>query len=180
MSRLLDKYRHQIVAKLKQEFGLKNPMAVPKITKVVINVGTGDITKDETAYKKVIEYMTALSGQKPLVTKAKKSIAEFKIREGSPVGLKVTLRKKRAFDFLDKLFSIVLPRERDFRGVKKSGFDGKGNYTLGLTEQTIFPEVKYDKIDRVRGMEITIVTNSQNSQKAKRLLEELGLPLEKI
>lgn len=179
MSRLLEKYRKQIILKLKQEFKLKNPMAVPKILKVIINIGVGDISQDKNALNKVREYMADFTGQKPLITKAKKSIAEFKTRVGSPLGLVVTLRKQRAFDFLDKLFSLVLPRVRDFRGVKKNAFDDSGNYTLGLTEQIIFPEVKYDKIDRVRGMEITIVTNAKDKQKAKRLLEELGMPFEK-
>ncbi len=179
MSRLLQRYRQEIIPKLQKEFALANPLAVPRIIKVVINVGVGDISHDKTALKKVEDYLADLSGQKPLMTKAKKAIAEFKIRLGSPVGFVVTLRKKRAFDFLDKLFSLVLPRVRDFRGVKKAALDECGNYTLGLTEQIIFPEVKYDKIDRVRGLEITIVTNTKDKQKAKRLLEELGMPFEK-
>lgn len=179
MSRLLTKYRQEIVPKLQKEFGFKNALAVPKIIKVVINIGVGDISRDENALKKSIDYLTALSGQKPLLTKAKKSIAEFKTRVGQAIGLKVTLRKRRAFEFLDKLFSLVLAKVRDFHGVKKSGFDNQGNYTLGLTEQIIFPEVKYDKIDRVRGLEITIVTSTKDSKQAKRLLEELGMPFEK-
>ena len=179
MSRLLEKYRKQIIPKLKQEFKVKNLMAVPKIIKVVINIGVGEISSNKTALNKVGEYMSDLAGQKPLITKAKKSIAEFKTPVGSPIGLVVTLRKKRAFDFLDKLFSLVLPRVRDFKGVKKNAFDGRGNYTLGLTEQIIFPEVKYDKIDCVRGLEITIVTDAKDKQKAERLLEELGMPFEK-
>jgi len=165
MSRLLEKYRKEIVPKLQQEFNLRSPMAVPRIIKVVINVGIGEIGKDEVALKKTSDYLAALSGQK--------------IRAGYPVGLLVTLRGKRAFDFLDRLFSLVLPRVRDFRGLKKNAFDGSGNYTLGLTEQIIFPEVKYDKIDKVRGLEISIVTTASENQKAKRLLEEMGMPFEK-
>lgn len=179
MSNLQDKYRQQIVPKLQKEFGLKSPLAVPKILRVVINVGVGDAAKDKNVLKKVEEYLAALSGQKPAIRQAKKSIAEFRIRVGSPVGLMVTLRGRRAFDFLDKLFNIVLARVRDFKGVKNQAFDGRGNYTLGLREQIIFPEVEYDKIDRARGMEITIVTSSNNDEKAKRLLKELGMPFER-
>jgi large subunit ribosomal protein L5 len=179
MSRLQEKYQNTIVPKLKQELKKTNSLAVPKILKVVINIGIGQAGKDENTLKKISDYLTALSGQKPAVRCAKKSIAEFKIREGMPVGLVATLRGKRMYDFLDKLFSIVLPRVRDFRGLSRKGFDSKGNYTLSLVEQIIFPEVDYDKIDKIRGMEITIVTNAQDKKKAKMLLEELGMPFSK-
>jgi len=179
MSRLQKKYNTKIVPKLQKEFNLKNPMAVPKITKVVINVGIGDITKNKISIQKALSYVSNLAGQKPALMKAKKSIAEFDIREGSPVGLKCNLRGKRAMDFLDKFFTFILPRVRDFQGLKKKAFDGMGNYTIGLTEQIIFPEVEYDKIDKVRGMEITIVTNANNDKKAMRLLEEMGMVFEK-
>ena len=179
MSRLQKKYNTEIVPKLQKEFKLKNPMAVPKVTKVVINVGIGDIAKNKTSIQKALSYVSNLAGQKPALMKAKKSIAEFNIREGSPVGLKCSLRGKRAMEFLDKFFTLVLPRVRDFQGLKKKAFDGSGNYTIGLTEQIIFPEVEYDKIDKVRGMEITIVTNANNDKKAMRLLEEMGMVFEK-
>ena len=179
MSRLQEKYQKVVVPKLKKEFGVSANLAVPRILKIVINVGIGEITKDQNAIKKVTDYLSALAGQKPALMKAKSSIAEFKIRLGSPVGLRVTLRGKRAYDFLDKLFSITLARVREFRGLRKSSFDGQGNYTLGLTEQTIFPEVDYDKIDKTRGMEITIVTSAGTNVRALRLLEELGMPFEK-
>lgn len=179
MSRLKQKYHQVIVPKLKKEFGCKADLAVPRMIKVVINIGIGEISRDETALKKTITYFTALAGQKPALRTAKKSIAEFKTRIGSPVGLVVTLRGDRAYDFLDRFFSLTLPRVRDFRGVSRKSFDGQGNYTLGLQEQIIFPEVEYDKIDKIRGMEITIVTNSQSQEKALRLLQELGMPFEK-
>src|SRR4030042_2568508 len=172
MSRLQEKYQKTIVPKLKKDLGETNSLAIPRILKVVINIGIGQSGKDENTLKKIIDYLTALSGQKPALRLAKKSIAEFKIREDMPIGLIVTLRGRRMYDFLDKLFSIVLPRVRDFRGLAEKGFDGRGNYTLSVVEQTIFPEVDYDKIDKTRGMEITIVTNARDNQKAKKLLEE--------
>ncbi len=172
-------YRQKICPKLKKEFKLKSYLAVPNIKKVVVNIGIGDIAKDKKSLNKVINYLTALTGQKPTVRVAKKSIAEFKTRVGSPIGLKVTLRKRRAFSFLSKLFNIVLPRVRDFSGLSLAAFDGRGNYNLGLREQIIFPEVDYDKIDKIRGLEITIVTSCEEDKKAKRLLEELGMPFER-
>jgi len=179
ISRLEEKFQKLIIPKLKKEFNLKQDLAVPRIKKVVINIGVGEICRDEGALKKANEYLTALSGQKPSTRKSKKSIAEFKTRIGSPVGLVVTLRGRRAFEFLDRLINIVLPRVRDFRGVKNTAFDDQGNYTLALTEQTIFPEVQYDKIDKTRGMEISIVSNANNKVKARRLLEEFGMPFAK-
>jgi len=178
-SRLEEEYIKEIVSQLQKEFGIKNKLAVPKIEKIVINVGVGEITHDKTAMEKAISSLTAITGQYPSLRKAKKAIAEFKMRQGDVVGLKITLRKKRMYQFLDKLFTIVLPRVRDFQGTKKTSFDKKGNYTLGLGEQIIFPETDYDKIDKVRGMEITIVSNTNDVKKAERLLELLGMPFEK-
>jgi len=179
MSRLQQKYFKEIIPNLKKDLKVNSDLAVPRIIKMVINIGTGEISKDQPALAKTVNYFAALAGQKPVIRKAKKSIAEFKTRVGSPIGLVVTLRGRRAYEFLDKLFSIVLPRVRDFRGVNPKAFDGSGNYTLGLAEQTIFPEVEYDKIDKIRGMEITIVTNAKDNTKARKLLENLGMPFAK-
>lgn len=179
MNRLQEKYQNQIIKKLQEEFKIKNIYAVPRIMKVVVNVGVGSIVKDKTAMEKAINTMQSITGQKPLIKNAKKAIAEFKIREGDPVGLTTTLRSERMYQFLDKLFSLVLAKVRDFGGVKRSAFDKKGNYTLGLKEQIIFPEVDYDKIDKIRGLEITFVTNAGDSKKSFRLLELLGMPFEK-
>jgi len=179
MSRLLKKYQKEIVPALKKKLKKDNSLAVPKVTKVIINVGIGDIAKDKTAREKAIKTLADMTGQTPQIRPAKKAIAEFKIRQGDPVGLKVTLRGKRAYHFLDKLFSLVLPKVRDFQGVSREAFDGSGNYTLGLSEQVIFPEVDYDTIDRVRGLEITLVTDTQDDQEALVLLEALGMPFAK-
>jgi large subunit ribosomal protein L5 len=179
MSRLLEKYQKKIAPALQKKLGKTNLLAVPQVTKVVVNVGIGDLVKDQTAREKASQTLAALTGQKPQVKSAKKAIADFKLRQGDPVGLKVTLRGKRAYHFLDRLFSLVLPRVRDFQGVPRGAFDGSGNYTLGLTEQVIFPEVNYDTIDRVRGLEITIVTDTEKDEEARALLEALGMPFEK-
>ncbi len=179
-SRLEQKYITEVVPQLQKEFGIKNKLGVPKIEKLIINVGIGEISHDKTAIEKAINSLTAITGQYPSVRKAKKAIAEFKMRKGDIVGLKVTLRKKRMYQFLDKLFSIVLPRMRDFQGTKRTAFDKMGNYTLGLREQIIFPEADYDKIDKIRGMEITLISNSRDVKKTERLLELLGMPFEKI
>jgi len=174
----LNKYRKKIAPRLAKKLGKKNLLAVPRIVKVVINVGIGDIAKDKEKREKAINTLASVTGQKPQIRPAKKAIAEFKIRQGDPIGLKVTLRGRRAYDFLQKLFTVVLPRVRDFQGVKRGSFDKQANYTLALTEQIIFPEVDYDKIDRVRGMEITFVTSTSDKKEAKALLEELGLPFQ--
>lgn len=179
MNRLLKKYQNKIISILEKEFKIANPLAVPKVLRVVVNMGIGDISDNKEAIKKAIDTMALITGQKPLVCPAKKAIADFKIRQGTPVGLKITLRRRRMYVFLDKLFNLVLPKVRDFQGVKRNAFDKQANYTLGLTEQTIFPEVDYDKIDKVRGLEVTIVTSTQDKKKALRLLELLGLPFEK-
>lgn len=179
MTRLLEKYKKEVVPVLQKEFDKKNPLAVPKITKVVVNIGVGSLSKDKKGLEKATNYLAALTGQKPSIRTAKKAIADFGIRKGSPIGLMVTLRRKNMYQFLDKLFSIVFPRVRDFQGVSRDSFDGKGNYTFGLKEQIIFPEVDYDKIDKVRGLEITMVTNTKEDKKAERLLELLGMPFAK-
>ena len=179
MSRLFEKYQEKIVPALKEKLGKDNLLAVPKVVKVIVNIGIGDIVKDKTMREKAVKTLTQMTGQKPQACSAKKAIAEFKTRKGDMIGLRVTLRRKRAYDFLDKLFSLVFPQVRDFQGVSRKSFDGSGNYTLGLTEQIIFPEVDYDTIDRVRGLEITIVTSTNDDKEAEVLLETLGMPFEK-
>ena len=161
---------------LQQKFGYKNPMQVPKLEKIVINMGLGDCKDDAKALENAVEELTQISGQKPLVTKAKKSIANFKLREGMNVGAKVTLRGERMEEFFDKLVSIALPRVRDFRGVSAKAFDGRGNYALGVREQLIFPEINYDKVQKIRGMEMIFVTTAHTDEEAKELLSLLGMP----
>jgi len=180
MSRLQKKYQKNISSILKKEFKISNSLAVPRVLKVIINVGVGEIAHDKRALKKAKETLEAITGQKALVCCAKKAIADFKLKEGSPVGLKVTLRRRRMYQFLDKLFCLALPQVRDFQGVKREAFDQQANYTLGLKEQIIFPEVDYDKIDKVRGLEITIVTSTKDKKQALRLLELMGMPFEKF
>lgn len=179
MSNLEEKYRQEIRQKLAKEFGLDNLLAVPRIEKVVVNIGLGEATSDKTVIEKASEDLRAITGQKPKVAKARLSVSGFKLRKGDPIGLVVTLRGKRMYSFLEKLFRIVLPRVRDFHGVSLKGFDGRGNYNLGISEQIVFPEIDYAKIDKIRGLQLTIVTNSKNDERAKRLLEELGMPFEK-
>jgi large subunit ribosomal protein L5 len=179
MNRLQKKYQQEIIPLLKKEFKISNFLAVPCITKTVINVGIGEISNDKQALEKVKETLKAITGQQPLARPAKKAIADFKIRQGNIVGFKVTLRGKRMYHFLDKLFSLVLPQVRDFSGVKRTAFDPQANYTLALKEQIVFPEVDYDKIDKVRGLEISIVTTTKDKAQALRLLELLGMPFEK-
>ncbi|MCG1011458.1 50S ribosomal protein L5 [Tepidanaerobacter sp. GT38] len=176
MSRLKDKYLNEVVPALKQKFNYKNIMEVPRLEKVVINMGINDARENPKAIESATNDLAAITGQKPIVTKARKSIAAFKIREGMPIGVKVTLRAEKMYDFLDKLFNINLPRVRDFRGVSPDSFDGRGNYTLGIREQLIFPEIDYDKIDKVRGMDITIVTTAKTDEEARELLKNLGMP----
>ena len=176
LSRLKEKYDKEVVTGLKNRFGYKNVMEVPAIHKVVINMGVGDATSDAKAIDAAVSDLTAISGQKPVVTRAKKSIAAFKVRQGMPIGCKVTLRGERMYDFLDKLFNISLPRIRDFRGVSPKGFDGRGNYTLGIRDQLIFPEINYDKVDKLRGMDIVIVTSAKNDEEAYELLKLMGMP----
>ncbi len=179
MSRMQDNYVKDIAPVLMEELQVKNIMALPQVRKVVINIGLGEAKDNSGVMDKVKENLQALAGQQPVVTKAKKSISNFKIAQGQGIGLMVTLRGARMFDFLDKLITIVLPKVRDFRGVSATSFDGQGNYTLGLKEQIIFPEVDYRNVDKIRGMEITIVTNAGSKEKGKRLLELMGMPFVK-
>ncbi len=176
MSRLREKYHKEVVPGLQKRFGYKNVMQVPRLEKVVINMGVGEATQDAKAIDGAVNDLTLIAGQKPVITKAKKSIAAFKVRAGMTVGCKVTLRGERMYEFLDKLFHIALPRIRDFRGVSPQSFDGRGNYNLGLKEQLIFPEINYDKIDKVRGMDVTIVTTAKNDEEGMELLKLLGMP----
>jgi len=179
MNNLEEKYRQEIRPKLTKEFALTNVLAVPSVVKVVLNIGLGQASQDKNLIDKAAEDLKTITGQKPRVNKARLAIDGFKIRKNDPIGLMVTLRGKRMYDFLEKLVKIVLPRLRDFKGVSNSGFDGRGNYNLGLSEQIVFPEIDYAKIDKIRGLQVTIVTNARDNQKAKRLLEELGVPFEK-
>ena len=176
MTRLHDRYVNEAVPALKQKFGYKNPMEVPRLCKVIINMGLGDCKDNSKALEAAVAELTQISGQKPLVTKAKKSVANFKVREGQNVGAKVTLRGARMEEFMDKLVSIALPRVRDFRGVSTKAFDGRGNYALGVKEQLIFPEIEYDKIDKIRGMDIVICTTAQTDEEARELLTLIGAP----
>jgi large subunit ribosomal protein L5 len=179
MSRLKEKYQSEIVPGLISKFGYTSTMQAPKVEKIVINMGVGDAVQNSKSLDNAVEELTLISGQKPVVTKAKKSIAGFRLREGMPIGAKVTLRGERMYDFLDKLISVSLPRVRDFRGVSPKSFDGRGNYTLGVKEQLIFPEVDYDKVNRVRGMDIVIVTTADTDEEARELLSQFGMPFKK-
>jgi large subunit ribosomal protein L5 len=174
--RLKERYRKEILPALVREFGYRNIMQAPKIQKIVVNIGVGEAIGNAKALDGAVRDMTLITGQKPLVVKAKKSIATFKLREGMPIGVKVTLRGDNMYYFLDRLMNIALPRQRDFRGVPRDAFDGRGNYTLGLREQLIWPEVDYDTIDKVRGMEVTIVTSGKTDDEARRLLQLMGMP----
>ncbi len=176
MTRLQEKYEKEVIPGLKSRFGYKNVMEIPRVVKVVINMGVGDATEDAKAIDAAVNDLMQISGQKPIVTRAKRSIAAFKVRAGMPVGCKVTLRGKRMYEFLDKLFNLALPRIRDFRGVSPQSFDGRGNYSLGLKEQLIFPEIDYDKIDKIRGMDVVIVTTAKTDEEAYELLKLLGMP----
>ncbi|OIP33726.1 MAG: 50S ribosomal protein L5 [Deltaproteobacteria bacterium CG2_30_66_27] len=176
MARMQDQYKAEIVPKLKEKFGYRNVMQVPKLSKVVVNMGLGDAIENVKVIETAAGEIGIISGQKPVVTKARKSIANFKLREGVPIGVMVTLRRDRMYNFLDKLIAIALPRVRDFRGVSPKGFDGRGNYTLGIKEQIMFPEVNYDKIEKVRGMNITIVTTARTDEEGLELLRLMGMP----
>lgn len=176
MPRLKERYRSEIIKAMTDEFGYTNPHQVPTIVKVVVNTGVGDAAKDSKVIDGAVADLTAITGQKPVVTKARKSIAQFKLREGMPIGAHVTLRGNRAWEFLDRLVNLALPRIRDFRGLSDRQFDGQGNYTFGLTEQTVFHEIDPDKIDRVRGFDITVVTTAKNDDEGRALLRALGFP----
>ena len=177
MARLQDRYNKEVVPRLKEKFGYRNVMQVPRLTKVVVNMGLGDAIENVKVIETAAEEIGIITGQKPVVTKARKSIANFKLREGVPIGVMVTLRRDRMYHFLDKLIAIALPRVRDFKGVSPRGFDGRGNYTLGIKEQIMFPEVNYDKIDKIRGMNITIVTTARTDEEGLELLRLVGNPL---
>ncbi len=175
-NRLLERYREEIVPALMEELGFKTPMRVPRITKVVLNVGVGEAADNAKALDGAVEDLRIITGQQPVITRARRSIAGFKLREGRAIGVKVDLRGERMWAFLDRLMNVALPRTRDFRGVSPDAFDGRGNYTLGIREQLLFPEIDYDKIDKVRGFEVTIVTTAQNDEEGRRLLALLGMP----
>jgi large subunit ribosomal protein L5 len=179
MARLKDQYRDNVVQQMMTEFGYKNVMQVPKIEKIVVNIGLGEAIQNAKAIDAAVGDLSTITGQKPVVTRAKKSIAAFKLRAGMPIGAMVTLRGLRMYEFLDRLVSTALPRIRDFRGVSPNAFDGRGNYTLGLREQMVFPEIDYDKIDKTRGLELSIVTTAKTDQEGRRLLALLGMPFAK-
>jgi large subunit ribosomal protein L5 len=176
MPKMKDMYQQQIVPALTKELGYSNVMQVPRLEKVVVNIGMGEALQNARALDAALQDMMTITGQRPIITRARKSIAAFKLRAGNPIGVKVTLRGNRMWDFLDRLFNIALPRQRDFRGVSPDAFDGRGNYSLGLREQLVFPEINYDNIDRIRGMEITIVTTAETDEEGFHLLRHLGMP----
>jgi len=179
MNRLQERYNKEVKPSLIKKFNYTSSMQAPKLSKIVINLGVGEAVANPKAIEDAVAELTAISGQKPLVTNAKKSIANFKLREGMPIGCKVTLRGERMYEFFDKLVSVSLPRVRDFHGVSATAFDGRGNYTLGVKEQIIFPEIQYDKVSKLRGMDIVIVTTANTNEEAKELLTELGMPFAK-
>jgi large subunit ribosomal protein L5 len=179
MNRMQEKYNNEVVPALRKAFDLQNVMEVPRIQKVVVNIGMGEAMDNPKAMEAAVNDLTIITGQKPVMTKARKSIANFKLREGRLIGTKVTLRGDRMWSFLDRLMNTALPRVRDFRGVSGNAFDGRGNYTLGLRDQLIFPEIEYDKIDKLRGMEVTIVTTAKNDDQARTMLQLLGMPFSK-
>ncbi|MGA7801863.1 MAG: 50S ribosomal protein L5 [Gammaproteobacteria bacterium] len=176
MARLQEHYRANVIKQLTEQFGYKNVMEVPRITKITLNMGVGEAVADKKIIEHAVGDMTRMSGQKPLVTYARKSVAGFKIREGWPIGCKVTLRRERMYEFLDRLISVALPRVRDFRGLNPRSFDGRGNYSMGVREQIIFPEIDYDKVDTLRGMDITITTNAKSDDEARALLAAFSFP----
>ena len=176
MSRLLDSYQNTVSKELSEKFSIANPMAIPKLSKIVINMGVGKATQDKSLMEAAVDSLAKISGQKPQVTKAKTSVAGFRLREGNEIGCKVTLRGKRMYEFLDRLVSIALPRIRDFRGVNPNSFDGNGNYTLGLSEQVVFPEIDADRLQHTQGMDITIVTTAKDDNQSRELLRLLGVP----
>ncbi len=176
MARLLDQYHETVSAAMAQKFGLTNKMAIPRIDKIVVNMGVGRATQDKAVLDSAVDSLAKITGQKPLVTKARMSVASFRLREGNEIGCKVTLRGKRMYEFLDRLISIALPRIRDFRGVNPNSFDGHGNYTLGLAEQVVFPEIDADRLQHTQGMDITIVTTATSDDQARELLTQMGMP----
>ena len=179
MNRLRQKYENKVKNQMVEKFGYKSVMQIPTIDKIVINMGIGDAVSNSKVLDEAVAELALITGQKPVITRAKKSIAGFRLREGMPIGCKVTLRGERMYDFLDKLVSVSLPRVRDFRGVSKKSFDGRGNYTLGVKEQLIFPEIDFDKVNKVRGMDIVVVTTANTDEEARELLTQLGMPFQK-
>lgn len=179
MARLKDLYKKDIVPAMQEQFSYKNVNMVPRIEKVVINVGVGDAVQNSKALESVVSEIAQISGQKPIITKAKKSISTYKLREGMPIGVKVTLRGERMYEFMDRLINTALPRVRDFKGISNNGFDGRGNYTLGIKEQLIFPEIEYDKVEKMRGMNISFITTAKSDEEAKELLVKFGTPFAK-
>ena len=179
MPNLKEKYTNELRAPLQEKLGIQNVMALPKLTKVVINMGVGEAANDKKYLESAVQNLTAISGQKPVITKARKSVASFKIREGWPIGCKVTLRGNKMYEFMERLINIAIPRERDFRGLNSKSFDNQGNYSFGIKEQIIFPEIKYDNIDTIRGMDVCINTSTKNKNEAKALLEVLEFPFKK-
>ena len=175
MLRMKEHYRQEVVPALVEEFKYRSVMQAPRVTKIVVNVGVGEALNDAKALDNTVRDISVITGQQPVLTRARKSIANFKLREGRAIGVKVTLRGQRMYDFLDRLFNVALPRQRDFRGISPDAFDGRGNYTLGLSEQLLWPEIDYDSIDKLRGMEITLVTTAQTDQEGRRLLELMGM-----
>ena len=179
MNRLRQKYENEVKNQMVEKFGYKSVMQIPTIDKIVINMGIGDAVSNSKVLDEAVAELALITGQKPVITRAKKSIAGFRLREGMPIGCKVTLRKEKMYEFLDKLMNISLPRVRDFRGVSKKSFDGRGNYTLGVKEQLIFPEIDFDKVNKVRGMDIVVVTTANTDEEARELLTQLGMPFQK-
>jgi large subunit ribosomal protein L5 len=175
-ARLKERYQKEVAPAIAKEFGIKNPMAIPRVQKVVLNMGMGEAIANAKILDTAVDELRSITGQKPVVTKAKKSIASFKLRQGMPIGVTVTLRGDRMYEFLDRLVSIALPRVRDFRGVSPKAFDGRGNYTIGVREQLIFPEIDFNKVDKLRGMNISIITSARNDEQARALLRGLGMP----
>jgi large subunit ribosomal protein L5 len=174
--RLRKKYKDEIVPRLMKDFSFKNIMQVPKLERIVVNMGLGEAVQNAKLVESAVEELTAITGRKPVITRAKKSIASFKLREGMPIGVMVTLRGEQMYDFLDRLVSIALPRTRDFKGISPKSFDGRGNFTLGIREQIVFPEINYDKIDRIKGMNVTLVTTAETDEQGRALLKSLGMP----
>jgi len=178
-ARLLDKYRNDVGPAMREHFGYANVMQIPRITHVVVNIGMGEALTDANALDRAADDVAAITGQKPIINRAKRSIANFRLREGNPIGVSVTLRGERMYEFLDRLIAAALPRIRDFQGLNPNAFDGRGNYSLGLREQLIFPEIDYDKVDKVRGLQVTIVTTAKSDAEGRRLLELMGMPFRK-
>lgn len=178
-ARMKMKYHEEVVPELMKEFGYDNIMRVPRLQKIVVNVGVGEALQNSRFLDGAVDDITRITGQKPIITRAKKSVATFKLREGNPIGVKVTLRGYRMWSLFDRLVSVALPRQRDFRGISPNSFDGRGNYTLGLREQLVWPEIDYDKIDKLRGMEISIVTSAENDEEGRRLLDLMGMPFKR-